>query len=46
MTLGGHRQKNRHWEHTLRSPASASGVDGVSTETLCVDRRRRPFRRG
>jgi hypothetical protein len=41
MTLGGHRQEDRHWEHTLRSLASAFGVDGeVSTETLCVDRRR------
>ncbi len=41
MTLGGHRQEDRHWEHTLRSLASAFGVDGeVSTETLCVDKRR------
>jgi hypothetical protein len=41
MTLGGHRQEDRHWEHTLRSLASAFGVEGeVSTETLCVDKRR------
>jgi hypothetical protein len=41
MTMGGHRQEDRHWEHTLRSLASAFGVDGeVSTETLCVDKRR------
>jgi hypothetical protein len=41
MTMGGHRQEDRHWEHTLRSLASAFGVEGeVSTETVCVDRRR------
>jgi hypothetical protein len=41
MTLGGHRQEDRHWEHTLRSLANAFGVEGeVSTETLCVDKRR------
>ena len=41
MTLGGHRQEDRHWEHTLRSLAQAFGVEGeVSTETVCVDRRR------
>jgi len=43
MTMGGHRQEHRHWEHTLRSLAQSFGVeDGeVSTETVCVDRRRR-----
>jgi hypothetical protein len=47
MTLGGHRQEARHWEQTLRSPANTFGVDGaVSTETLCLGGRRRPFRRG
>jgi hypothetical protein len=41
MTLGGHRQEDRHWEHTLRSLAAAFGVDGeVTVETVCVDRRR------
>jgi len=41
MTLGGHRQEDRHWEHTLRSLAGAFTVEGeVSTETLCVDKRR------
>jgi hypothetical protein len=41
MTLGGHGKEDRHWEHTLRSLASAFGVEGeVSTETVCVDRRR------
>jgi hypothetical protein len=41
MTFGGHRQEDRHWEHTLRSLAEAFGVEGnVSTETVCVDRTR------
>jgi len=41
MTMGGHRQEDRHWEHTLRALAEAFGVEGdVSTETLCVDKRR------
>ena len=41
MTFGGHRQEDRHWEHTLRSLAEAFGVEGnVSAETVCVDRSR------
>jgi hypothetical protein len=41
MTFGGHRKEDRHWEHTLRSLAAAFGVEGeVTTETICVDRRR------
>src|SRR3954469_17212663 len=41
MTLGGHRQEDRHWAHTLRSLAAAFGVEGeVSIENVCVDRRR------
>jgi hypothetical protein len=41
MTLGGHRQEDRHWAHTLRSLAAAFGVDGeVAVEAVCVDRRR------
>ena len=41
MTFGGHRQEDRHWEHTLRSLAAAFGVEGdVAVETGCVDRRR------
>jgi hypothetical protein len=41
MTLGGHRQEDRHWEHTLRSLAAAFAVEGeVTTEAVCVDRRR------
>ena len=42
ITYGGHRQEDAHWEHTLRALAAAFGVDGaVSSETVCVDRRRR-----
>ena len=41
MTMGGHRQEDRHWEHTLRALAESFGVKGeVATETVCVDRRR------
>jgi hypothetical protein len=41
MTMGGHRQEDRHWEHTLRSLAESFGVEGeVAAETVCVDRRR------
>ena len=41
MTMGGHRQEDRHWEHTLRSLAESFGVEGeVASETVCVDRRR------
>jgi hypothetical protein len=41
MTFGGHRQEDRHWAHTLRSLAAAFGSEGeVTTETVCVDRRR------
>jgi hypothetical protein len=41
MTMGGHRQEDRHWEHALRSLAESFGVEGeVAAETVCVDRRR------
>ena len=41
MTMGGHRQEDRHWEHTLRSLAESFGGESeVATETVCVDRRR------
>ena len=41
MTFGGHKQEDRHWEHTLRSLSEAFGVEGhVVTETVCVDRSR------
>jgi hypothetical protein len=42
MTMGGHRQEDRHWEHTLRALAESFGVEGdVTSETVCVDRRRK-----
>jgi hypothetical protein len=41
MTIGGHTQEDRHWEHTLRQLARHFGVDGEpSTESVCVDKRR------
>ena len=41
MTMGGHGQEDRHWEHTLRELARHVGVEGeISTESVCVDRRR------
>jgi hypothetical protein len=41
MTMGGHGQEDRHWEHTLRQLARHFAVDGeLSTESVCVDRRR------
>jgi hypothetical protein len=41
MTFGGHKQEDRHWEHTLRSLSEAVGVEGeLSTETVCIDRGR------
>jgi hypothetical protein len=42
LTLGGHRQEDAFWQHTLRALAARVGVDGVEPETqvLCVDPRR------
>ena len=41
MAVGGHKQENRFWEHTLRSVAAHFGVKAeVETEVVCVDRRR------
>ncbi len=41
MTFGGHKQEDRHWEHTLQSLAQAFGVEGhVVSEMVCVDRSR------
>lgn len=41
MTLGGHGQEDRHWQHTLRRLAEHFGVEGeLATESVCVDRRR------
>ena len=41
LTLGGHRQENAFWEHTLRSLAAHFGEQAeVDTKVVCVDRRR------
>jgi hypothetical protein len=41
MTMGGHAQEDRHWEHTLRELARHFDVEGeLSTESACVDKRR------
>lgn len=40
MRLGGHRQEDRLWQHTLGSVAGHFGVTGeVQTERVCVDRK-------
>jgi len=41
MSLGGHRQEDAHWVHTLSSLAAHFGVEAqVEVQTLCVDRKR------
>jgi hypothetical protein len=41
MIFGGHRQEDKHWEHTLRSLAEHFGVEPeVEMARVCVDRRR------
>ena len=41
MIFGGHRQEDKHWEHTLRSLAAHFGAAGeVTVQRVCVDRRR------
>jgi hypothetical protein len=41
LALGGHRQEDRFWQHTLRSLGAHFGIDGeVDTQVVCVDRRR------
>lgn len=40
--LGGHRQEDRFWQQTLANLAGHLGAGGaVTTQVLCVDRRRR-----
>jgi hypothetical protein len=47
MTLGGHRQEDAHWLHTLASLAEHFGVSTqVSAQTICVDRKRQWSRAG
>lgn len=41
MIFGGHRQEDKHWEHTLSSLAAHFGVEReVEVSRVCVDRRR------
>ena len=41
LTLGGHRQENAFWQHTLRALATRLGADAEpETQVLCVDARR------
>jgi hypothetical protein len=41
LALGGHRQEDRFWEHTLTALAAHFGhVADVDTQVVCVDRRR------
>lgn len=42
MALGGHREEDRMWQHTLRALAAHLGVEAptVDTQVVCVDRRR------
>jgi hypothetical protein len=41
LTLGGHRQEDRFWQHTLTRLAAHFGHDGeVDTKVACVDPRR------
>jgi hypothetical protein len=42
LALGGHRQEDRFWQHTLRSLAASWGIEAeAETEVICVDPRRR-----
>jgi hypothetical protein len=43
LRLGGHRQEDKFWQHTLRSVAAYFGVTNVpvQTEVICVDPRLR-----
>jgi hypothetical protein len=41
LTLGGHRQEDAFWQHTLTQLAAHFGEPGeVDTKVVCVDRRR------
>jgi hypothetical protein len=41
LALGGHRQEDAFWQHTLTQLAAHFGEHGeVATEVVCVDRRR------
>ena len=42
LTLGGHRQEDRFWQHTLTQVAGHFGHDAaeVDTQVVCVDKKR------
>ncbi len=41
LTLGGHRQEDRFWEHTLSSLATHFGEQAeVDTQVVCIDKKR------
>ncbi len=47
LTLGGHRQENAFWQHTLRSLATRLGATAEpDTQVVCVDTRRQWSRIG
>ena len=47
MTLGGHRQEDLFWQHTLRAVAAHFGATAeVVTRVVCVDKRRQWSRAG
>src|SRR3954470_1825449 len=41
LTMGGHKQEDRFWQHTLTALAADFGCDGeVDTRVVCVDKKR------
>ncbi len=41
LTLGGHRQEDRFWQHTLTALAAHFGHEAdVDTQVVCVDKKR------
>jgi len=47
MSLGGQRQEDSHWVHTLSALAAHFGVEAtVEVQSVCVDRRRQWSRAG
>jgi hypothetical protein len=47
MSLGGNRQEDAHWVHTLSALAAHFGVEAsVEVQSVCVDRRRQWSRAG
>jgi hypothetical protein len=42
LTMGGHKQEDRFWQHTLGAVAAEFGEQGaeVDTQVVCVDKKR------